>query len=287
MLENINQDIFITILNFLSYNNIYAIKETNKYLYFIIKLFEEYYQTKTIDFVILKQPDINYICSSENLFKWAKCHPYFYNNKLPLILAKNGNLNMLKYILDNGCEYDQEIYYEAAKNSFDGMEIIKWCYKNNFKPNERALQGACEEGNLKVVKWMNKKKFPFNENACNMAAYYNHLDILKFLFKEGYPWNKSIYEYASQKGNIHILIFLVNLAGRDLSMPWWDEKSTLIASKYNQFKTLKWLRNKRCPWNIKVIYGALECGNIEMVKWCINNGCETNTIINEIVSTLN
>ena len=43
MLENINQDIFITILNFLSYNNIYAIKETNKYLYFIIKLFEEYY----------------------------------------------------------------------------------------------------------------------------------------------------------------------------------------------------------------------------------------------------
>ena len=284
MLENINEDSFITILNFLSHNNIYAIKEINKYFYNMITFFSKYSNTKIIKFNMLKQPCIHYICSSKNLFDWALDHPYFYQNKLPLVLTKNGKLDNLKYILNNGYKYDPEIYYEAAKNSFDDIEIIKWCYKNNFKPNKRAIQGACVDGNLSLIKWMHKRNFPFDVNACHMACYNNHLDVVKFLIKNEYPWNKKTYNYAAKKGNIRILILLMNTAMKDLSLDWWDEKTTIIAAKNNKFETLKWLRRKRCPWNVNVIYGALECGNMEMVRWCIDNGCETDEIINEIIN---
>jgi hypothetical protein len=273
MITNINQDIFIIVLNFLSHNDIYAIKEINKYFYGIIMCVSKYN--------VLRQPDIDYIFSSKNLFEWAINHPYFYENKLPLVLAKNGKLEYLQYVLNNGYTYNPEIYYEATKNSF---EIIKWCYKKNFKPNERAIQGACEVGNIELIKWMDKRNFPFDVNACHMAAYYNHIDVLKFLIRKGYSWDKRIYNYAAEKGNIRILSFMMNISARDLSMPWWDIKTTIIAAKNNQFNTLKWLRSKRCPWNVEVIYGALECGNIEMVMWCIENGCETDAIINEILN---
>ena len=43
--------------------------------------------------------------------------------------------------------------------------------------------------------------------------------------------------------------------------------------KNYKFETLKWLRIKRCPWNVNVIYAALERGNMEMFIWCINNDC--------------
>lgn len=278
MITNINQDIFIIVLNFLSHNDTYAIKEINKYFHGIITHISKY---NIINFNLSRQPDVHYILSSKNLFDWGINHPYFYENKLPLLLTKNGKLDHLKYILNNGYKYDPEIYYEAAKNSF---EIIKWCYKKNFKPNERAIQGACEVGNIELIKWMDRRNFPFNVNACHMAAYYNHIDVLKFLIRKGYPWDKRIYNYAAEKGNIRILLFIMNIAGRDLSMPWWDIKTSIIAAKNNQFNTLKWLRSKRCPWNVYVIYGALECGNIEMVRWCIENGCETDALINEIMN---
>jgi hypothetical protein len=283
MITNINQDIFIIVLNFLSRNDTYAIKEINKYFHGIIICVSKY-SKNIIKFNVLRQPDIDYIFTSKNLFEWAINHPYFYENKLPLVLTKNGKLEYLQYVLNNGYKYDPEIYYEAAKNSFDNMDIIKWCYKKNFKPNERAIQGACEVGNIELIKWMDRRNFPFNVNACHMAAYYNHIDVLKFLIRKGYPWDKRIYNYAAEKGNIRILLFIMNIAGRDLSMPWWDIKTSIIAAKNNQFNTLKWLRNKRCPWNVDVIYGALECGNIEMVNWCVENGCETDAIINEILN---
>lgn len=273
MLNDIPKDIVFVVFTFLSSNDIYCIKEINNYLYFIIKLLSKKSLNRIINYNLQKSPDISYICSSVNLFEWAKNHPHFYGNKLSILLAKKGDLHLLKFILKNGYTYDPDIYYEAARISFDNKDIITWCFKNNFKPNVKAIQGACENGNLNLVKWMDKNKFPFNKNACNMAAYFNHLNVLKFLIDKEYPWDKKIYEYAAKKGNIKILRFLLNISGRDLTMPWWDENTMITAAKYNQFETLKWLRKHRCPWNVKVIYGALECKNIEMVDWCINNGC--------------
>jgi hypothetical protein len=271
------ESIFTLIVDFLSYNDIYAIKEINRYMYLICTSMKQY----PSQILLIKQPGIDYICSSKNLFEWAKEHPYFYNNNLHLVLAKHGKLNVLQYILENGYKYDPEIYYEAAKNNH--YEIIKWCYKNNLYANERAIQGACERGDLYLLKWMDKRHFPFDENACNMAVYNNNMRILKFLVKKNYPWNKKIYNLAAERGNIRMLQFLSNIASRDLSFPWWDEKTTLIAAKNNNFETLKWLRNKRCPWNVEVIYAALECGNIDMVNWCIDNGCKTDQFIDEII----
>ena len=67
-IENIIQDVFIIIFNFLSYNDIYAIKEINKYFYNMIIFISKYSNTKIVKFDMLRQPDIDYICSSKNLF---------------------------------------------------------------------------------------------------------------------------------------------------------------------------------------------------------------------------
>jgi hypothetical protein len=104
MITNINQDIFIIVLNFLSRNDTYAIKEINKYFHGIIICVSKY-SKNIIKFNVLRQPDIDYIFTSKNLFEWAINHPYFYENKLPLVLTKNGKLDHLKYILNTGYKY--------------------------------------------------------------------------------------------------------------------------------------------------------------------------------------
>ena len=285
MFQNINDDTVICIISFLTQNDIYTIKEINAYFYKLIKYMCQYPKNTFVNFSLLEQPDIDYICSSTSIFNWALNHPYFYKDRLPVVLAKNRKLDPLIHIFKLGYKFDPDVYYEASKNGYS--EIIRWCYKNNYEPDERAIQGACESGNLQFLKWMDNHVFPFDENACHMASYHNNLDILQFLINKGYPWNKKIYTYASMKGNIKILRYLKKVAECDLSMPWWNKEVTTTAAEYNQFKTLKWLRKNSCPWNTDVIYASLQCGNIDMVKWCINNGCETDDIIkNEIIPEL-
>lgn len=286
MIHHLNDDTTICIISFLTCNDIYAIKEINIYFCNLVKYMIRYHENTFVNFSLLSQPDINYICNSPILFQWAINHPYFYEDRLPVILAKNKQINALIYILSKGHKFNPDVYYEASKNGCS--EIIKWCYKNNYEPDERAIQGACESGNLQFLKWMDKNFFPFDENACHMAAYHDKLDILKFLINKGYPWNKKIYKYASMKGNLRILKYLKKTAECDLSMPWWDKETTITAAENNQFKTLKWLRENSCPWNVNVIYAGLQCGNIEMVDWCIRNGCELDDIIkNNIIPELN
>ena len=207
MFENLTEDTIIHIIGFLSHNDVYIIKEIDKYFYNIIKFISQYPENRFVNFNLLKTPSINYISTSLNLIEWALEHPSFYKNNLQVAITKNRNLYMLQYVLKiKMYDFNPEVYYIASKNNY--YEIFNWCQKENYIPNERAIQGACESGNFELVKWMNKNNFPFDKNACHMAANNNHLTILKFLVKKGYNWDKRIFNYAANNGNISILKYL-------------------------------------------------------------------------------
>ena len=62
---------------------------------------------------------------------------------------------------------------------------------------------------------------------------------------------------------------------KSLWRSWWDEPHFCSkVAKTNKLELLKWAREeKECEWEQDTIYAAAFHGNLEMVKYCVANGC--------------
>ena len=64
----------------------------------------------------------------------------------------NGHLEVLKYLHQNGCPWNEDACLEAAECGH--FEILKYLLQNGCPWNEEAcLEAAKRNGHLKVVKW--------------------------------------------------------------------------------------------------------------------------------------
>ena len=219
-------------------------------------------------------PQMYCLMKTIKMIKWAKTHKNFkYSLQSSYLCARNGDLTVLKYLLKDGCSFNNQVYYEAAINGH--FDIIKWCYKNNLGSiyNNECMNGACQYGDLKIVKWLYDHDFPINQFCISNAAYFGYLDILKFLVSKEYIIDIYCYNLAAQNGKIEILKYLDRLARHDLSLPWWDETTIVCAVEGNQLNTVKYLRKNNCKWDCYATYSAYDNKYIELLYWLIENKC--------------
>jgi hypothetical protein len=295
--NSFDKNLLIHIITFLDPNEIYIFKEICKTCYNIldyINLLPIYPLNK---YILLDRPlyEYNYyynnitcyITQSVSLVKWAKTHLNFkYRNDILKFAARNGNLNVIKFLLNDGCLWDWFVYYEACQNGY--FDIIKWCHKKRLPhyDNEMIFSAAAEFGDLKIIKWLYKNNFQYDENICHNAAIFNHLHVLKYFIKKGISFNAVTYNYAAENGNIKILKYLNHLSTHDLSLDWWDVKTCAASAEYGQLNTLKFLRKNNCPWDLHTTYNAASRNHVETLKWAIENGCPTHiTLFNSLKSS--
>jgi len=268
-------DIFINIISFFHPDQVFPFVETCKSFYNIINYIKKLPKNtfpKYLKFTI--NPQTYYLVSSIEMIEWAKTHNTFkYSKKATILCARKGNLTVLKYLLKDGCYFDNQVYYEAALNgSFD---IIKWCYKNNYGDisNNLCMHGACQYGDLKIVKWLYDRNFPINRHCGHHASYFGHLDVLKFLVEKGYIIDNLCFNSAAENGQLNILKYLDDLARHDLSLPWWNETTIVSAAENNQLKIIKYLRKNNCKWDCYATYSAYDNNHTELLFWLIKNKC--------------
>ena len=273
-ITKLNSNMLIYILSYLHSNDIYAYIETCKCFYNIIKCIKNInFQNKTI-YRISKPSDLH-ISSSIKLIEWAKTHRNFLiTRKLARCVTKSNNLNILKYLRKNKCEFCPEMYCDAINNN--NIEIIKWLKRKDVELNEYAFHEAAKNGNIYIMKLLKKYNCDYNSNTTKNAILYGNLKALKWLINNGcYLDNYSFY-YAIETGNINIIEYIYDLCIHDLSFPWQFSNSCNIASQKGYIHILVWLRERQCPWNINTIYIAIRNNNYNIAKWAIENGCEIN-----------
>ena len=49
--------------------------------------------------------------------------------------------------------------------------------------------------------------------------------------------------------------------------------SFVNAVEYGKLENMKWLKDKKCPWNEYVVMKAIEHGNNENIDWLLKNKC--------------
>jgi hypothetical protein len=123
--------------------------------------------------------------------------------------------------------------YCARAARFSNLEILKWLIREGCLCDENICQGAAEGGHLELLKWAKDNQCPWNHTVCALAAEKGHLEILKWARENGCPWTALVCRSAAEKGYFDILKW-----ARENGCPW-DEYTCYGASMVGHFEALR------------------------------------------------
>jgi len=146
------------------------------------------------------------------LLKWAreekKCE--WGDGTIPAA-ARQGNLEIVKYCVANGCPIDTGACSRAALHG--QLECLKYLHEDVKAPwNSFTASNAATYGHLHILEYLIERKYDrFNERACENAAKYGHLDCLKLLRKTAKAtWDSAAVQYAHEKNHVECLQYLLD-----------------------------------------------------------------------------
>jgi hypothetical protein len=278
-LLDLNNDVINYIIYFLDYNYLYILSETSKQFkeYIIeIKNFIKNGSKYIPKYIKFKSPHISFILQSINLLEWAKSHKTFkYPKKYTHIFAsKTNDLDIIKYLDKDNIKYNNNLMIEAAKNG--NKDILKWGLNKGLLIDNEIAAEACGHGDLNIVKWILKKydETLFDALSWNKAAENGNLHILKFLNKNcTIKFESDIFYYVTRGGSIRCLKYLFYLSVHDLSLPFFNLKAYYGAIENGDLRMIKWLKKHYCPWDSSLLYRAIDYDKIDIFKWVVENGC--------------
>lgn len=115
--------------------------------------------------------------------------------------AFNGNLNFLKQAVETGNDEFFDVY--TCSNAARGghLDILKYLKENSCPWNEDTCSNAALWGHLECLKWAIENGCSWEKDTCyNSAVKHEHLDVLEYVEKNGYPRNEDICSIAVVNG---------------------------------------------------------------------------------------
>jgi len=154
----------------------------------------------------------------ENRFNQSNQIDIFaFDNTLLKYSAKNGLIEIVKYLVENGADIHTEDDFSIILASENGhLEVVKYLVENGANihiHNNEILRKESKYGHLEIVKCLVENGA--NVNACNdealrWASYYGYFEIVKYLVKKGaniHSNNNEALRHAKNNNHVNIVNF--------------------------------------------------------------------------------
>lgn len=109
--------------------------------------------------------------------------------------SQAGRVDVMEWLKSNGWSFSAKSCMFSAGN----LEVLKWTLNNGCLMDEDTIWCAVINGRLDFVKWLRSQGCPWNKDACAVATQNGHLDVLIWLRSNGCPWN--VYECLDSINN--------------------------------------------------------------------------------------
>jgi len=204
--------------------------------------------------------------------EWKERKPCWQNTRPPRIrsslliagrgmtakAASLGNLSLLKWLRENGCQWDTKCFRSAEGN----LEVMKWLKENKCP---RDLFENCfmsgQNGNVEALEWARENGIPWNMGTTAGAAKGGHLEVLKWLRENGCRWEESTCVNAAGEGHFEVMKWAI-----ENGCPF-SEKTFCTAAKLGAVELMKWLKEKGCKMHSGAASKAAEVDNREVLMW--------------------
>jgi len=227
---------------------------------------------------------------SIELLAWAKENGCPWVARTCAVIARHGNLQVLRRARGHDCPWDSSTCAAAAEGGH--LEVLVWAREHgcpwmlDYDPDEEPFHGddrndfdcgmlAARGGHLDVLRWLEEHGwFAFGEEYFAAAAGGGQLEVLRWMRENGAewyyfhdipPWDSCA--LAAAGGHLEVLRWL-----RDEGCEWSTETCGQ-AAMFGHLELLRWLRQNGCPWDEDTCSGAAAGGHLDALRWARQNGC--------------
>ncbi len=144
-----------------------------------------------------------------------------WNAQVCRIAARNGHLECLKYLYENGCPFGKSVCVSAASNGH--LDCLKYLHEQGCYLHVETTAYAARNGHLECLKYAHESGFPWDENTTAFAARKGHLECLKYAHEHGCPWTSRASIYAAEYGHIECFKYCFK-HWTSTSTPFWSIK---------------------------------------------------------------
>jgi len=101
-------------------------------------------------------------------------------------VAYTNDLKLLRWVREaKECAWDWKTSGVAADNG--NLDMLKYCVENGCEVREGTCVLAAENGHLACLEYLRSKNCPWNERVCKLAHENNHIDVLTYAVKNKCP----------------------------------------------------------------------------------------------------
>ena len=177
---------------------------------------------------------------------WMHSKKFSMGRRTMLEAAKAPNrAENIQWLIDNKCEFDESAEIELARRGdVRALEVLR---------SRKGVKGFSTNVLLRAV------ESDMRQDSC----------VVHYLINDGCPLKTTVICVAASVGDL-VSVKLLRQHGSD-----WDERVCWLAALNGHLEIIKWVRscNPPCPWNELSLRVAVFRKDLEIIKFCVENGC--------------
>lgn len=156
--------------------------------------------------------------------------------------AENGFYDIVKWAIEgpNNCEWQtpapNKVALLAAKAG--NIQILEYLYKKRCEMHPEYISIAAEFGNIETIKWLLYNKCPYDDSACVSAAMGGYYDVLELLYNSGCNLTSKVCIVCAKNGNLDMLKYVYNKGCK------FGYTVLYTSMMYNQFHVYDWIKRE-------------------------------------------
>jgi hypothetical protein len=113
-------------------------------------------------------------------------------------VAETNDLKSLRWVREEKeCAWD---YYTSGVAAYQGnLDMLKYCCENGCEVHEGTCANAAEEGQLDCLEYLRSRNCPWDKRTCEQAHENNHIDILTYAVKNKCPGYEAYEQYVPKQ----------------------------------------------------------------------------------------
>ena len=184
--------------------------------------------------------------------------------------ARKGNVDVLEWVVERGAPCGPSAFEAAADGG--SLEALRWLKRMGYRCDESCSRKAAERGRVEVMRWIIDEKAPWDGETLFEAARNGHEDVLRMAKDAGCPAGASL-----SLGVFEAVAFADLRALRLLfkydCLQAHERDVCRLAAKHDMEEILWWAHSEEFEWDSWTCAHAAENGNLDLLKWLRERDC--------------
>lgn len=144
-----------------------------------------------------------------NLISIAHMNNCEWNSSSCALAARNGNIEILKYLFEHGCPWDETTCSSAAYGN--NLNCLKYARENGCPWDIWTCSNAAFSNDIVCLRYAHENGCPWDEWTCQSASATGNLDCLKYAYENGCPIDEWAYYHAVENGCTDCVNYVKNI----------------------------------------------------------------------------